>query len=740
VLRLSQGLDPDFYWVISRMKNFDETNLFIFLGVISKYDSKLWAPSRIEIMKDLIKSQYTLVKDLDEENLELFDKRFQSHVSPMFALGLGRIDENGIFHLTEMGRILEKQRNVPEFMTNQMLRWQLPNGSIRVKEKLRKWVDEGRCIIPFILLLKVLIELYDIDPRESYLTNEEIVRFLMPIKTHNEKLSEIVQAILDRRKKGETIRISTREKERAIEDLKILLSYFTGTGLCYIQKSRVARIGGQSVHVMDVVTLRIGKLDVIRRLTKLKFDTFDFSKFDLDTEFQKAKNEWFKYYGSIPSFYYFEEVQVFSDEPLPLPSNKAIQEAISEIKEKLLIDDSVILEVVSNLISGRNVILTGPIGSGKTHLAILIPQLFWKEYGGYYPEVVTATADWTTQDVIGGILPKIGRDKKVTYTIQKGCVYDTVAKNWVVNSFGLFKRSSYKCGDRTFRGVWLIIDEFNRANIDRAFGEMFTSIEHGKLKVPTSKEQKSFEEVPIPKDYRIIGTLNTFDKHYLFRLSDALKRRFAFVEVLPPTRDKAEKENYYMVKRAIDELLYKSPMSEKIFLDNENKIIIRKDSDHSFVSLIDSAYEIISFIRYTKNLGTAILISIVKFILVHNLTNNDLDNNLDLALRSNVTPQLENVSKWSLQAIKAFACENIVEFFKSARPDSVDFNKYAMEFLKLLRYLGKENIQGRMDRFRKRQISEEEWKTYDPWAGKTRPKLPLFRRSLTELIEEIQLI
>jgi len=733
-------LDKDFYWVISRMKNFDENNLFTFLKVLSKYDSKPWSSSRTKIMSDLIYAKYTLVKDLNETDRKLLDKRFQSHVSPMFALGLGMIDEDGIFHITEIGRMLEKHKNVPEFMTNQMLRWQLPNGSIRVKEKLQKWVKNSRCVIPFILLMRVLVRLYDIDESEGYLTNEEIVRFLMPLKSHREDLSGTVQMILDKRHKGKMLRISEREKERTIEDLRILLSYFIGTGLCYIQESRVAKLGVQLSHVKEVVTLSVGKLDTIRKLIKMDIETFDFSKFDLDTEFQRAKYEWFKYYGSIPSLYYFEEKQIFDDKPLPLPSSQAIQEAISEIKEKLLVDDSVVLEVISNLVSGKNVILSGPVGSGKTHLAKLIPEVCWKEYGCYYPQVVTATADWTTQDVIGGIFPKMGEDKKVTYTIQKGCVYETVWKNWITDMHGSFKRSSYKCGDREYRGVWLIIDEFNRANIDRAFGEMFTSIEHGNLKVPTTKEQESFEEVPIPKDYRIIGTLNTFDKHYLFRLSDALKRRFAFVEILPPSRDKAEMEKYYMVKRALDELTYKSPISEKIFLDSKNKVVLQKKSDASFVSLIDSTYEIMSFIRYTKNLGTAILISIVKFILVHSLSNNDLENSLDIALKSNVTPQLENVSKWSLEAIQAFACENIVDFFKGANPDSIDFNKYETEFLKLLRYLGKDNVQGRMERFRKRQISDEEWKGYDPWTGKTRPKLPLFRRSLTELIEEVQLI
>jgi MoxR-like ATPase len=433
-----------------------------------------------------------------------------------------------------------------------------------------------------------------------------------------------------------------------------------------------------------------------------------------------------------------EEI-VIDDKPLVMPSKEEIQEAILGIRSLLLIENDVVTQTISNLVSGKSVIIAGPIGTGKTHLASLLSKLVWKKEGGYYPEVVTATADWTTHEVIGGVYPKVDEDGNVKYIVQRGCVYDTVARNWKIEGSRVQRKKANVNGNE-YKGVWLIIDEFNRANIDRAFGEVFTAIEYGRLKVPTSKEQEYFEEIPIPKDYRIIGTLNTFDKHYLFRLSDALKRRFAFVELFPPGRDKAEEEKYYMLKRALDELAYKSPISEKIVLDNDKKTIVRGKSDPGFLSFIDSVYEIMSFIRYTKNLGTAVLISMVKFILVDTLTNKDFENSLDAALRSNVVPQLENVSKWSLETLKAFACENIVDFFKGTSPDSVDFNKYEIEFIKLLRYLNKDNIQARVDRFRKRQISEDEWKGYDPWTGKTRPKLPLFRGSLTELIEEIQLI
>ena len=96
-----------------------------------------------------------------------------------------------------------------------------------------------------------------------------------------------------------------------------------------------------------------------------------------------------------------------TDEDLPLPADDAITSAITEINEDLLIEPVVIRRIIAALYSGKSVLLTGPIGCGKTALALKIPSKAWKDFGGYYGEVVTATEDWGTQDVIGGIIPKL---------------------------------------------------------------------------------------------------------------------------------------------------------------------------------------------------------------------------------------------------------------------------------------------------------------------------------------------
>ena len=157
-------------------------------------------------------------------------------------------------------------------------------------------------------------------------------------------------------------------------------------------------------------------------------------------------------------------------------------------------------------------------------------------------EIFAATDEWSTVDVIGGLMPDTGRED-LRYKFQDGCLTKKVKD---CTESLMFPKDGYQ-------GDWLAIDEFNRADIEKAFGQLFTAIDTEELKIPgrrVGEQHVLKEDITIPKQFRIIGMMNTSDKHHLYQIHDALKRRFAYVEIEPPTRADRDNEIELATKNA----------------------------------------------------------------------------------------------------------------------------------------------------------------------------------------------
>lgn len=127
--------------------------------------------------------------------------------------------------------------------------------------------------------------------------------------------------------------------------------------------------------------------------------------------------------------------------------------------------------------------------------------------------------------------------------------------------------------NKIFAKKVLIIDEINRGNISKIFGELITLIEEDKRETLSVKLPYSQDNFTVPKNLFIIGTMNTSDRS-IASIDIALRRRFKFVEMMPrPEKLVNENNQPQMVENINLQSLLKT-INERIsyLLDRDHQI------------------------------------------------------------------------------------------------------------------------------------------------------------------------
>ena len=159
----------------------------------------------------------------------------------------------------------------------------------------------------------------------------------------------------------------------------------------------------------------------------------------------------------------------------------------------------------------KNLILQGAPGTGKTFAAKRLAYALMSQADDSRVEVVQFHQSTAYEDVVVGLRP--------------------TAEGGFAAAEGVFARFCRRAAADPGRDYVFIIDEINRANISKAFGELLMLIEaehRGEaLRLPVSGELLS-----VPKRLHIIGMMNTADRG-LALIDYALRRRFAFFEMRP---------------------------------------------------------------------------------------------------------------------------------------------------------------------------------------------------------------
>jgi 5-methylcytosine-specific restriction protein B len=194
------------------------------------------------------------------------------------------------------------------------------------------------------------------------------------------------------------------------------------------------------------------------------------------------------------------------------------EEALATVAQELYLDPPWLTEVVELLKEKKQIIFQGPPGTGKTYVARRLAQHFEELGGG--KEIVQFHPSYAYEDFVEGYRPRL--------------VGDQPGFELVEGPLRRLARTAEKDPDHIYV---LVIDELNRGNVAKVFGELYYLLEYRGDRIQLQYSDESGDESEdakfrLPKNLWIIATTNTADRSIAL-MDSALRRRFYFIDYYP---------------------------------------------------------------------------------------------------------------------------------------------------------------------------------------------------------------
>lgn len=406
--------------------------------------------------------------------------------------------ENNFAVVTEVGkRYLSLYSQSPEdawqwLVTRTLWLYVVPNGTDTGANRYAK--EQGISFSFFTLLLGLLAALAALPRDNRFLSYLELCHLFDDDNNWEKSSTELFSTILANRAAGLAHETSSRSLLGDLEDEfeigrdnlnTILNKAFFQTGLFEYKPS------GSSSRGAYAIALSSSLDPVLQRRYRFVID---------NPKIFEPENDWNHFLQPMAS-----------DLPLEVPvvAVSGILVGGTAIDELSTLES----EVLATLLDRKNVILYAPPGTGKSHTLFSIADAWANQNGIDSVIPVTFHPAFGYEDFIQGFRPL--EDSPSTFTLQKGALIHAADEAVKIRDQG--------------RSVLMVIDEINRGDVARIFGELITYIEPDKRGRPCRLAQSPKADFAIPENLFFLGSMNSADKSVSL-LDVALRRRFAFIE------------------------------------------------------------------------------------------------------------------------------------------------------------------------------------------------------------------